>query len=70
MRPKKIVLKDPMDLYKIVARVNRDGLESVAKNMGVDKSTLSRFLARQNYVVTNVWQLTAGGKVALENANE
>jgi len=64
MSAEKIVLKDRMELYNIVARVNKDGLEAVAKELECDKSTLSRWLRKQGFSVRIVWGLTPKGKEA------
>lgn len=68
MRPKKIVLNDRMELYKIVARVNSMGIASVAEQLECDPTTLTRWLKDQGYAVRNVWSLTRDGKAAIENA--
>jgi hypothetical protein len=56
MRPKKIVIREPMEVYKIVGRVNRDGLEKTAQALGTHKSTLSRWLDTQGYVMVRTWE--------------
>ena len=65
MSAKKIVLKDRMELYNIVAQVNRHGLEAVAAQLDCDKSTLSRWLRKEGYTVKNVWELTPAGVKAV-----
>ena len=62
MRPKKIVLKDRMELYNIVARVNSKGIAEVAEQLECDPTTLTRWLREQGYAVRNVWILTPNGK--------
>lgn len=56
MRPKKIVILEPMEVYKIVARVNRIGLEATAEKLGCHPTTLSRWLATQGYVMIRTWE--------------
>lgn len=56
MRPKKIVIREPMEVYKIVGRVNTIGLEETAKSLGAHPSTLSRWLATQGYVMIRQWE--------------
>ena len=65
MRPKKIVLTDRSQLYKIVGRVNTIGLEATAASLECDPSTLSRWLKKEGYVVRRTWELTSAGKEAM-----
>lgn len=58
MRPKKIVIREPMEVYKIVGRVNTIGLEETAKSLDAHPSTLSRWLATQGYEMIRVWKNT------------
>lgn len=56
MSAKKIVISEPMQVYNLVARVNRDGLEATAKNLECHPSTLSRWLDDQGYVMIRQWE--------------
>lgn len=56
MSAKKIVIQEPMEVYKIVGRVNTLGLEETAAQLQCDKSTLSRWLTTQGYVMIRRWE--------------
>lgn len=56
MSAKKIVIREPMEVYNLVARVNRDGLEATAERLGCHASTLSRWLEVQGYVMIRRWE--------------
>lgn len=56
MSARKIVLKEPMEVYKIVGRVNTIGLAETAKLLDTHPSTLSRWLATQGYVMIRTWE--------------
>ena len=56
MRPKKIVIREPMEVYKIVGRVNTIGLEETAKSLDASPSTLSRWLNTQGYKMIRTWE--------------
>lgn len=65
MRPRKIVIGEPMEVYKIVGRVNTIGLEETAKSLGAHPSTLSRWLATQGFVMIRTWE-----KAKVQNASK
>jgi len=56
MSAKKIVIREPMEVYNLVARVNRDGLEATAERLGCHPSTLSRWLDVQGYEMIRRWE--------------
>lgn len=66
MSAKKIVISEPMEVYKIVGRVNTIGLEETAKSLDAHPSTLSRWLATQGYVMIRTWELKKAVKPELE----
>lgn len=68
MRPKKIVVQEPMEVYRIIARVNRDGLSATAAALGVVDSTLSRWLTTQGYTMVRTWELAKARKPEMETA--
>ncbi|MBI1278195.1 MAG: hypothetical protein GC179_08715 [Anaerolineaceae bacterium] len=71
MSAKKIVLKEPMEVYNLVARVNRDGLEATAEALECHPSTLSRWLDNQGFEMIRQWESrkVLGLKKAVQNAN-
>lgn len=56
MSAKKIVITEPMQVYNIVARVNRNGLEATARQLDCHPATLSRWLDVQGYEMIRTWE--------------
>lgn len=59
MQRKKIVISEPMEVYRIVGRVNQFGLEATAASIGCHPSTLSRWLTTQGYQMIRTWESRA-----------
>lgn len=70
MRPKKIVIRERMEIYNLVARVNRNGIEDTAAALECDPTTLTRWLRQQGFKVRNVWELTNTGIQAIREKAE
>lgn len=56
MRPKKIVITEPMQVYNLVARVNRDGIKAVAAQLECHPTVLTRWLKVQGYEMIQRWE--------------
>lgn len=71
MRPKKIVITEPMQVYNLVARVNRDGIEATAAALDCNPTVLTRWLKVQGYVMVRKWEQKKAleQKKAVQHAN-
>ena len=56
MRRRKIVITEPMQVYNLVARVNRDGIKAVAAQLECHPTVLTRWLDVQGYVMIRTWE--------------